>query len=341
MIIPGPCRIGFSALALVLVLLLSAPAGAADDLLAPLAIRNQSPLVQIHGLPADLNPNLPPSGRVRARLALDIANNFAKGTVPGEQILLDGESYRTTLALAAGLGKSWMVGLELPWVAHREGFLDGFLEDWHDALGLPQGGRDNAPRNRLAYRYLQGGVPRLALTGETSGLGDLALLCAWQMLRREGPGTTDLAFGSRLELPTGDADRLHGSGSVDLALWLAAGRRAPLGNGELAGHLALGVLAMSRGDVLASQQRPATAFGRIGLAWSPSDRLALKLQLEAHSSLYRGSDLVQVNSPAALLTMGGTIALPGGVNLDLGFSEDMVVEAASDGAFHLALNRLF
>jgi hypothetical protein len=331
---------GLPALALALALL-PLSAAAATGLLAPLAVRDQGPLVQIHGLPADLDPELPPPGTFQARLALDVSSNFAKGNDAAEQILLDGELYRTTLSLQAGLGRGWLVGLELPWIAHRGGFLDSFVENWHDVVSLPQGGRNNGPRNRLAYRYLRDGVLQLELTEKTSGIGDQALTCAKQILRRHGAGTWDLALGARLELPTGDADRLQGSGSTDLALWLAAGSRAPLGGGWLAGQLAFGVLAMSRGEVLAGQQRPGAAFGRLGLAWSPVDWVACKLQLDAHSPLYQDSDLDQLNAATALLTLGGTLALPRDFDLDLGVGEDVAVETAPDIAFHLALSRRF
>ena len=78
----------------------------------------------------------------------------------------------------------------------------------------------------------------------------MAIGCAWQAVREEGEPAGALTLGARLELPTGDADKLLGSGSVDFALWLAGSSRAALESGTVAVHLAVGGLAMSRGDVL-------------------------------------------------------------------------------------------
>ena len=333
-----------ASLFLALALLLAAPAipaRAGEGLLDTLAIRNQGPLAQLHGLPAVLDARQPQAGRLQTRLLVDVASNYADHATDGEELLFDGETDRVALVLNLGLPRDWSVGLEVPWVSHRGGFLDSFIENWHDIFSLPQGGRDLVSNNRLTYRYRKDGITLLDLQTKESGLGDVALNCAWQPIREDGPNGRALALGARLELPTGDADRLLGSGGTDLALWLAGSARTPFEGGTLAAHMAIGMLAMSRGDVLADQQRPLAAFGRFGFAWGPTDWIAFKVQLDGHSPLYEDSAMDELDAPAALLTLGGTLGLPADLDLDLGVTEDVAVNTAPDVTFHVALNRSF
>ena len=138
----------------------------------PFRTTNQSPLAAIHPLPADSDSVVTPKGRLSSALSFDLASSYTPASTAGERILLDGESYRWTLSFRYGLTDTAEVGIELPWVMHGGGFLDSFIIDWHDAFGLPQGGRDNAPKNRLSYNYANSGEQRLLLDDSGSGIGD-------------------------------------------------------------------------------------------------------------------------------------------------------------------------
>jgi len=306
--------------------------------LVPFNTTNQSPLVAIHGLPPAGPAAVLAPGRSSVELRTDIASNFARDNESQEQILLDGETYRFTLALKHGVGERLEVGLEVPYVMHREGSLDSFIINWHDFFQLPQGGRDEAPKDRLAYTYEKNGRPLVDLTDETEGFGDLRLTGAWQLCRREGENPRALALRASLKFPTGDEKRLLGSGSTDFALWLSGSRS--FRGGSLALFGAAGGLLMSDGDVLPDQQRNAVAFGTLGGGWRPLSRLALKLQFDGHTSFYSDSDLRELDESVQLV-LGGTVGVTETLSLDLAVSEDIVVDSASDVVFHLAFLQKF
>ncbi|MCX5919169.1 MAG: DUF3187 family protein, partial [Deltaproteobacteria bacterium] len=142
--------------------------------ITPFYTQNQSPLVQIYGLPFIGDPSLAAPGKADIRLMLDLASNFVDDSNPRESILLDGESTRISLDARYGIKKDWEVGVVIPYVAQSGGFLDGFIEGYHDLFGFPQGGRDQAPRNRLLYRYLKDGREQLRVDHSSSGLGDIS-----------------------------------------------------------------------------------------------------------------------------------------------------------------------
>lgn len=312
---------------------------AAVDPAVPFSTSNQNPLVAIYGLPPAAPATLLAHGRSAAELRADIASVCSSDERSGESILLDGESYRFTLALKRGVGERFEIGLEIPYVMHREGFLDGFITDWHDFFGLPQGERDNLPEDQLAYRYRDSdGRTTLDLTDETDGLGDLRLTGAWQIWKREGEEPRSLALRASLKLPTGDDNDLLGSGSTDLALWLSGSQ--VFRQGSLALFGGAGVLLMSDSDVLADQQRHAAGFATLGGGWQPLSRLALKVQIDGHTAMYSDSSLREL-SDSLQLAIGGTVGVTDTLALDLAITEDIAVDTAPDIVFHLALRKTF
>jgi hypothetical protein len=306
--------------------------------LEPFSTTNQNPLVAIYGLPAAGSAFVLAPGRTVAELRADIASNYSDDNKASESILLDGETYRFTLAMKHGVSENLEVGLEVPYVMHRGGFLDSFIIDWHDFFHLPQGGRDDAPRDRLAYRYEKDGQTLIDLDDQSEGLGDVRLTGAWQLWQREGEEPQSLALRASLKLPTGDDDQLLGSGSTDLALWLSGAQSFRSGSLSLFG--AAGTLLMSEGDVLADQQRDVVAFGTLGAGWQPLTRLALKVQMDGHTAFYKETDLTQL-SGSVQLAIGGTVGLTDSLALDIAVTEDIVVDSASDVVFHLALRQAF
>lgn len=300
----------------------------------PLQTRNQSPLVRIFGLPTPGSPSLLPAGATEFLVTTDTANNFAGGMTRHESILLDGESYRTVLSLRHRLAGSLEGGIELPVQVDSGGFLDGFVEGWHSFFGLPQGGREQAPHNRLLYQYQRDGRNLLKIDQTAAGIGDMSLLLGTPLV--EGKNG-EAALRLSLKLPTGDPTTLAGSGSTDLALWVVGSRDLPW---RLSVFGSAGVMGMTRGDVLASMQRHEAFFGSAGIGWRAAERVTFKLQADGHTAFYSGSSLPELGE-AIQLQMGGTIKLPAATLLDLAVSEDVMVDASPDVVFHLALRHNF
>lgn len=305
--------------------------------LTPFAVRNFAPFALVHGLPVAEAARLNQPGQVTARLAFDLASNATLNESGNEAILLDGESYVTTVGLRYGVTERLQIGLDVPWVAHNQGSLDSFIEDWHRFFGLPNGDRSKLPDDELTYAYASGNGDSLLLDDETSGVGDLRLLAAWQLLTNEQLAVSLLAS---LKAPTGDADDLTGSGAWDASIALSAQRDFPLARGRAALWGGLGGSWLGGGEVLDDRVEDWAASAWLGAGWSPLSWLALKLQLDGHSALY-DSDLGELGDPALMLTMGGTIGFSERTCLDIGVGEDLSVDASPDVTFHLNLAHKF
>lgn len=329
-------------LVLPLLVLLAAAEVRAEPLeITPFRIANNNPLAQIYGLPAETSPVLTGSGKWQFGLTQDIASIYSASDSSSEHILLDGELYRWNLSARYGLGDSVELGLELPFIVQGGGFLDSFIIDWHKAFGLPQGGRDIAPKNRLRYQYSKDGRQLLNMTRSTGGIGDISLLAAYRLFEQKtGQDHDAVALRAQVKLPSGDTGNLMGSGSVDTALFLTGSMNRSTEWGMLGVYGSVGGMVSSDGSVLAGQRKNLAALGSAGLGWAPASWIAFKVQGNLHTPLFK-SDLSEIGNNSALITFGGTLKLPDGYLLDLGVGEDIAVGTAPDVNFHLGLTRRF
>jgi hypothetical protein len=309
--------------------------------ITPFHTANRSPLVQIFGLPEPSPARIPERGSGEAGLFFDVASNYHDIDTGRETLLLDGEDYRTTLACRYGMGNRFEAGLELPFVGHGGGVFDRFIEGWHQFFGLPQGGRKEAPRNRLDYHYSKDGTERLKLNDSSFGIGDLRLTGGYQLYKGDTPDSGVISLRGSLKLPTGNSHRLHGSGSLDTALWLDLSDDYTMPIGHLSLFGSAGGMAMTRGNVLPDQQRSVAGFGTLGIGWAPADWIAFILQLSGHTSFYDGSELKELSSNSLQLHSGGTLRLPGSLFMDIAVSEDIAVNTAPDVTLHLAIRKPF
>ncbi|MRR16664.1 MAG: DUF3187 family protein [Deltaproteobacteria bacterium] len=323
---------------LMLLALCAARAEAIDIL--PFQSQNQSPLIAVYGLPALGSAKVVPGSTGTLRLTLDQANNYINEINAAESLVLDGESTRLSFSGRYGIGRSLELGITIPFVVAGGGFLDNFIETYHATFGFPNGGRELAPRNRLLYRYQKNGVTLFNMESSGQGPGDVSVNAGWQIYQSAASGR-NLTLRASLKLPTGDAGSLRGSGSTDLAAWMIGdwGRRFSLGQVTLFG--AAGGMGMTKGRVLADQQRPLVGFGMLGFGFAPADWIYLKVQTNAHTAFYSDSDLKQINAASVQLTMGGALYFTPRTSLDIGVTEDLLVGTSPDVVFHFSMAHTF
>jgi len=306
----------------------------------PFSVRNQNPFILVYGVPAASPAELLPADASSWQLQFDASNHSKTSNSSDEEIILDGETYRTTLSYKRGFGQGLQFGIELPLVSHRPGVMDSFIEDWHDLFGLTNRDRSPWPKNRLLFSYSRDGVVETQMSDGTSGVGDLQLLLSKQ-LQNSTPGRY-LTLNASLKLPTGDADRLLGSGATDLAFWLGGAVPVLSERWRIGGYLQAGVLLPGESDLLADQQRSRVWFGALGVHWQAWSWLVLKGQLDAASAFY-DSDLEQLGGGTVMLTVGGTIPLGDGGRdaIDLAIGENLATDTVPDFTVNLAYRHRF
>jgi hypothetical protein len=309
---PTPLRPAF------LCALLWATAAAAE----PLAVRDPNPLTRAAYLP--LPATAAPAGGWQLDAQLTWSNTVNLGANAREQLLVDAESTELTLAVTREVG-GWQLRASVPVVHRSAGALDGFIDGWHRAFGLPQGDRPNRPRNAYALRYQRAGLAPVDVP-EGSSLGDVALEAGHVLVA--GPRAT-LSGWVGLEAPTGSRTALTGNGAWDAATWLAL--EAQLAPRWTASGRA--GWSHSSGDGLLPLARE-VGFGTAALSWRATQSLEAVVQIDAHTALVRGSDLPFL-SEAVELTLGGRYRLRSGAVIEAGVVEDIQVNHSPDVAFVL------
>jgi uncharacterized protein DUF3187 len=308
-------------------LLLSANASAA----APFPTRDLNPLLAGFGLPSAL-PARPSSESWSVAADLNWASTSLAQRADGEQLIVDAETREARVTI----GRSWPSGfaaqLELPYRYTGGGVLDEAIDSWHDLFSLPQGARSAMPTDRVRIVYDHAGTTLIDIDSSTSGLADASLDFGYSL---RSTTATAVAAWLSVKLPTGDADRLTGTGATDVSLALA-------GEHELSKRWSVfgqaGVTWLGDGDRLTVQQRDVVWSGFAGVGWRAWRGLELKAQLDAHTAAFEDTDLDFLGD-ALVLTVGGDYRFASGWRLDVAVSEDIAVESASDVVFVFGLRR--
>jgi hypothetical protein len=312
---------------LAIALLLIAPLAEAD----PFPARDLNPLLGGYGLPSAL-----PSQIERDAWTVATDLNWASSSLiqraDGELLVVDAETREARVTL----GRSWSSGfaaqLEVPYRYAGGGVLDSAIDSWHDFFGLPQGARSQMPTDRIRIAYQRAGQTLLDIDTSVSALGDVSLDFGYSL---RSTSATSAAAWLSIKAPTGDADRLAGSGATDVSLAIA-GKHALSDNWSVFGQA--GVTKLGDGDRLSEMQRDVVWSGFAGVGWRAWRGLQLKAQLDAHSAVFESSDLDFLGE-AVVLTVGGDYRFESGWRFDVAVSEDIAVDSASDVVFVFSLRR--
>lgn len=297
----------------------------------PLYAKNLSPLSGLFGFPSLREARTLASGQISAAVNGNVANTYSVDDNAREDYNIDVETRRMAFRGAIGLGHGWELEAEVPWLRHEGGDLDEVIEDWHDFFNLPDGDRDQAPRDLIDIRYAAPGV-NLSLQEDVDGWGDVNLGLVKQLWSSESA-----AISARLgaKLATGDEDELLGSGSEDyyLSLNFSGDHRT---DWPFRWHGQLGYLRAGDADVLGSVQEQDLWFAGGGFEWRAWQSLHLKLQIDSHAAV-ADSALKQTGDTSVQLTVGASWLFARGWEAEFSFSEDIAVETAPDFVLLLGL----
>lgn len=143
---------------------------------------------------------------------------------------LDGEEWQVTADLPWKLGPGFL-NLRLRAVNRSGGFLDQAFASWHSLLGVPQGGREQAPKYRIAYVLVRDGTTVARLERAQTRL--LPLDLTWQAALGDHARGARIGIGLQAGARGDDFGGLGGTnGLVGGAAWMAWGRFRVHGQAE-------------------------------------------------------------------------------------------------------------
>lgn len=311
----------------VLILLLSTP-GLTQQRPSPFTTRDESPFSLIYGLPIASPASLLKNKQSRWSSSLSISNTLNTQSSNNESLLIDVESLHVNLLYDYGFNDNWMLRVQLPYISYSGGFLDSAIDAYHQALGLPESSRPNFPSDQININVSLNNQAVTLVNSAQKALGDVSIQVAWQAQHSENIA---LSYWTSLKLPTGNEDKLTGSGGTDIASWAAMDYRLSdtrwlYGQG--------GVLYMGDSKILQNIQINWAAFATAGIKFQPWNSIQLKAQFDFHSALY-DSELTFFDH-VIQITFGGSYIANKKHSVDFSIAEDIKSASSPDVTFNMS-----
>lgn len=297
-----------------------------------LPLRDLNPFIAGFEIPAALPSHIDFNHRNAIDVSYTISNISLDQQQGLESAMADAELHRWQFTITHAFNSRWSIQLELPYQSVSGGSLDSFIENFHHDFGLPNGIRNQWPRNRLLVDYSINNQSLYHLENSTSGVADIPLRAGWQFDAHD-THTTALWFTAKL--PTGNANHLTGSGAIDAALTLSASQSI---NDHWCAYEQASLSLLGKGERLHDQQRESVVSGMAGLSWMFTHSLDVTSQLNWHGPVY-GSN-IRMLGPATQWSIAPRYHA-GHWQAWLAITEDIAVDTAPDVQFQFALSHEF
>ena len=291
--------------------------------------RDANPFVAASGLPF-APPSAPAeSWRVDAVLA---ASNTEVGFDKGvEHLTYDAEIHEARIAVTRAFGAHLLLRATLAEIDVDNGFLDGFLEDYHRTFGFSNGDRGRLDTDGHSIRYDDGNAAdTIAFDRRLHAVAPLLVDLAF---RGAANDHAEWMAGATLKVPTSHASPLVDDRSTDLSLWLA------LQSTDMQSRWPWGarVGVMQRGDtqLLANRANDQVPFVDTVLGYRLTPHWDVAAQLQWHAALYDSA--IPLLDDAATLALSSAWHADAGWTLRAGLVEDAIPRHAQDVTFFLSL----
>lgn len=299
----------------------------------PLQTHDLNPLTLIYGLPLISPARLPASDKSLFSASLNLTNTINVEDTSNESLFIDGETNELNFIYLFAINEQTRLRFRLPFVSHNAGSLDGFIDDFHSTFGFPEGERPNYSSDQLLFTYSINGTEVIRLDTSNQGIGDISIDAAYQLYSN---ANTAGSIWTSIKLPTGDANLITGSGSLDASLWFSA--ESTLIE-DWQHYYSLGLLVPGRSDILSTQQKDMVLFGTYGYEWQVANKVVLNVQTDFHTAFYNSQ--LDFLSGSIQISMGGHIKINTFQRIELVVIEDLLPGASPDVTFQFGYSQLF
>lgn len=292
-----------------------------------LPVRNQQPLQVLFPGPAHEGARVLPAGAWQVGVELNESNtlNVSRDEEAGTFIALDFEVTRLTVDVARGLGSGWDVAVSVPYSARWGGVMDRPIEAVERVFDQLNPKREERPRNRVALGYVRDGRTVIPTrTRPEAGLGDVGLRIR-KSFACTGGGTR-WAWRAGLELPTGDEEKVFGSGGTDG--WTGVAVETGHWGGRFVGNVNL----VLPGEAWDGSGVEVDAFPTAAAAWWYPwwPRASLSVQLGYYGSGFDETGTEELEDALWDLSVGLSVDLGSGWRWQLGGTQNLVYQPGAD-----------
>ena len=249
----------------------------------------------------------------RTELAIDYASLIEYNQLDQADYVLDSEILRIGFGAARSLGDRTFVQLSGSIGGAYSGFLDGFLDWYHGALGIRVSEREQRPQDRFLYDIRLPNGRSIHRSSNAMFLGDLTV----------GLGirhTPRLQSVLSVSLPTATGPDGYGKGVPSVALLNTL--RAPVAP-RLLFEGSVGVGFTPSHGPMSSFQRTGFLALSAGLRHRLWENQGLYANLFYHSPYYHGTSLPALDRRELSLDFGWILATRNGAEWRMGLTEDL------------------
>lgn len=295
---------------------------------SPFLVRDQNPFALIYGLPHATAARFPEASQQGWIFSLNGSNQLIYHTSQDAELLVDLETWQLNLFYDHRLKDNLLLRIQLPLIAHGGGFMDAPIDRYHELTGLPRDIRPAFDDDLIQISYSENQDNLLEINQRQKGLGDIALQLGWQA---DKSAEHALSHWLSLKLPSGNSEKLTGSGGTDLAFWSALDYRLSAASWF---YGQAGLLYMSDSEVLQHRHNNWAVFATAGMAYEAWPGIELKAQFDIHSALY-DSELKYL-SEVIQFTFGGSYRINAQQSVDFAIAEDIQAGASPDVNFNIS-----
>jgi hypothetical protein len=331
------------------------PVDLRDALLAPLPVRDQFLLSNGFFFFTPEAPRALPDGQWSFALNAADANSFAKSawishslsgrTTRSEALatladprfestdslfLVDGETHRTDMTLSRGFAGGLELRITVPVVSTGGGWSDRVIESVHHAMKIGNAQRESLNRNSETVFLKHDDMTYVRSRGNGFYAGDVALSAKYELDR-------SLSVVTSVELPTGSARRLDGSGSIDAGVELLATRDL---NRNTRINLSLGVIRLGANSALGTRSL-LLITDTVGIARRIGQSASVLAQLTVSESPFRQFGMYEFSRRTYQLATGLQRQI-GGVLVHAAILENVVnFENSADAGLAWGISKRF
>ena len=337
-----PLKTFLNLFTIITLLMLYAMPGLSETAKGPLQTRNQFPPFLMFLSPLPVSPVTLSKNELKFSPAIDYSSVFIyekSGEYSGNwDVLIDMELMVVDLLVEYGVTDKLTLSVQPLLVSMNKGFLDSFLENYHDAFNFPNYGRENRPKNEFGYSISY--KNKKWFDGKAGGLhiADSLISAKYSVLERSKALPVNASMLYTLKIPLGDSDSGFGSGHFDHGLFLLTQTVVyPVIIYFNAGYIFLSD-PDTKGANINVNNIP-SLFG--GLEYSYSENLSLIAQINYFSSPFNDAIFSQFDNGSVELDLGFVYHFSQKTSIEFAFAEDLAQSSVPDFNVHLRVSYVF
>lgn len=287
----------------------------ARESLGPIQAEEYTPLARLGSTPMVEGASTLPAGTLETSVTLAYGNHFQFDSAATHDLQLDLERLVTAVDVRWGVSEALEVAARLSFETTGGGILDGFIDRFHDVLGVDEPTREETPRNAYRQRLADGtGTTLVEIPARRFALEDVRLRGRWRFLGRSRRGSA-LAVRAGVRIPTAGNAVGDEAPEADLSI---LGR---VSGGRLHLHAVVGGATVAGAPDI-SGRREAQLFGAAAAEVGLSPSVSGLLQAGFSTSRLRGFEGREVDGPHTSV-LAGLRGRHGRWGWQAGFQEDL------------------